>query len=332
MHCDLITTAVCPTEEAKVLLEAKNLTKYYGAFPAVADMTFSIDRGEIVGMLGPNGAGKSTTMRMLSCYLPPTSGTAHIAGYEIMKDSNYVRRHVGYMPENNPLYDEMRVTEYLRYRAQLKGVPRRIRISRIAHCINLCNVANAGKQTIGTLSKGYRQRVGLADALLGKPDVLILDEPTIGLDPNQVRQTRSTIQALSKDHTILMSTHILQEVEAICQRAIIINEGRIIADDTIDNLSCQHMQTVVRAEIKADHKLLAGKLSALNEVESIKVHDSAGWCIVELTQQGDGDVREQVSHIAARNGWPLRKLDIKRTALEDVFQRLTEDTEDKNLE
>jgi ABC-2 type transport system ATP-binding protein len=315
-----------------MLLEAKNLTKYYGDFPAVADMTFSIDRGEIVGMLGPNGAGKSTTMRMLSCYLPPSSGTAYIAGYEIMKDSNYVRRHVGYMPENNPLYDEMRVTEYLRYRAQLKGVPRRIRIRRIDHCINLCSVADAEKQIIGTLSKGYRQRVGLADALLGNPDVLILDEPTIGLDPNQIRKTRSTIQALSKDHTILMSTHILQEVEAICQRAIIINEGRIIADDTVDNLSCQYVQTVVKAEIKVDRKLLADKLSALEGVDSMEVHDSGGWCIVELSQQGDGDVREEVSHLAARNGWPLRKLDIKRTALEDVFQKLTENTENKNLE
>ena len=306
-----------------MLLEARNLTKFYGDFLAVDRASFAVERGEIVALLGPNGAGKTTTMRMLSCFLAPTEGSATVAGYDIAEDPMEARRRIGYMPENNPLYGEMRVREYLRFRADLKGVPRLVRTERIGECVDMCGVSEVRRQVIRTLSKGYRQRVGLADALLGDPDVLILDEPTIGLDPNQVRQTRATIQVLSERHTILLSTHILQEVEAVCKRVLIINRGTIVADDTVENLSRQTTTGTVTAEIQGDADSVRAALLAVPEIRKVELEASGEWCVFRITPTPEADVREAIAALAARNGWPLRELTRKRVSMEEVFYRIT---------
>jgi len=313
-----------------VLLEVQALTKYYGSLAAVDHVSFSVDRGEIVGLLGPNGAGKTTTMRMLTCFLSPTEGTARVAGHDILDEPDEVRRHAGYMPENNPLYGEMRAGEYLRFRAELKGVPRRLRKRRIQQCMELCGVMEVRRQVVRTLSKGYRQRVGLADVLLGDPDVLILDEPTIGLDPNQIRQTRSTIQQLSERHTILMSTHILQEVEAICKRVLIIDRGGIVADDTVENLSQRMARGAVRAEIRGEADVIRRALRAVEGVQEVHVEDGDQWNVCVIVASEGRDVREAIFALASRNGWPLRELTMSRASLEDVFHRITVRDEGEN--
>src|SRR5262245_61656472 len=210
-----------------MMIEVSNLTKFFGPVVAVDHVQFEVDRGEIVGFLGPNGAGKTTTMRILTTYLPATSGIAKIAGHDVMTESMAVRRHLGYLPESVPLYPEMRVEEYLDYRAKLKGVERKERQQRIDYCLERCRIREVRRRLCGTLSKGYRQRVGLADTMLHDPHILILDEPTVGLDPVQRRETLALIKELGHSHTIMLSTHILAEVEAICERVIIINVGRI---------------------------------------------------------------------------------------------------------
>jgi len=306
-----------------VLVEAKNLTRYYGAFLAVDHVSFGIDRGEIVGLLGPNGAGKTTTIRMLTGFLPATEGTAAIGGFDVLGEPIEVRRHIGYMPENNPLYPEMRVREYLAFRADLKGVPRRIRRKRIAGCMERCGAGSVAGQIVGTLSKGFRQRVGLADALLGDPDVLILDEPTIGLDPNQVRETRSLIRDLSARHTVLISTHILAEAEAICQRVLIIDRGRIVADDSPHALSDQTLQASVIVELHGDLAQIMAALQGLAGLAHVDVLESNGWNRLNLVTTPGMDVREAVFRMAAQHGWGLRELTLCRASLEDVFHRLT---------
>jgi len=306
-----------------VLVEARDLTRYYGDFLAVDGVSFRIDRGEIVGLLGPNGAGKSTTIRMITGFLPPSAGTARVAGLDVRADSRAVRRHIGYMPESNPLYVEMRVGEYLSYRAALKGVPRARRRRRLARCMELCGVRDVAGQVIGTLSKGYRQRVGLADALLADPDVLVLDEPTIGLDPNQVRETRRLIRSLGEEHTVLISTHILAEAEAICRRVLIVDRGRIVADDTPRTLSERVMRTAVVAEIGADAAEAASALRDLPGVESVETAEADGWQRFTIAAAPETDVREDVFRLAVARGWPLRELTRSRATLEDVFHRVT---------
>jgi len=212
------------------VIEVRNLTKLYGETVAVDRVSFDVARGEVVGFVGCNGAGKTTTMRILTSFAAATDGDAYMGGYHVFRDSDQVRRIVGYLPENTPLYNEMRVREYLMFRARLKGVPACLRKRRVAECVERCGLAEVGTRIIGHLSKGYRQRVGLADALIGDPKILILDEPTVGLDPNQVRETRELIRELGETRTVLLSTHILPEVELICGRTIIIDRGRIVAD------------------------------------------------------------------------------------------------------
>src|SRR5690242_15609565 len=212
------------------MIQVDNVTKYFGPVLAVDHINFSVDKGEIVGYLGPNGAGKTTSLRILTSYLPATSGTARVAGHDVRTESMEVRRNIGYLPESVPLYPEMRVEEYLSYRAKLKGVDRKDRKNRIDYCLQRCRIREVRRRLIGTLSKGYRQRVGLADAMVHDPPILILDEPTVGLDPLQIRETLHLIQVLGESHTILLSTHILAEVEAVCERVIIINAGRIGLD------------------------------------------------------------------------------------------------------
>jgi len=306
-----------------LLVEAKDLTRYYGNLLAVDHVNFAIDRGEIVGLLGPNGAGKTTTMQMLTAFMPATEGTAAIAGFDVHKEPLEVKRHIGYMPENNPLYPEMRVNEYLKFRAHLKGLPRAERRRRMQRCMDLCGITDVDRQVIGTLSKGYRQRVGLADALLGNPDVLILDEPTIGLDPNQIRQTRDVIRQLSEKHTILLSTHILQEVEAICERVLIIDSGKIVADDTPEDLSEKTQQGFTVVELKGDDSAQRKALQALDQVESVELEPQNGWNKFTLVVSGTADIREQIFSLASERGWMLRELTRSRASLEDVFHRIT---------
>src|SRR5579871_3904985 len=218
-----------------LMIEVENLTKRYAGHTAVSNVSFTVNRGEIVGLLGPNGAGKSTTMRVLSCYLPATSGSVRVAGLDVFHDSTEVRRRIGYMPENNPLHQEMRVREYLKFRARLKGLGFRRSRERVDVVMEQCSLTDVSKRIIGQLSKGYKQRVGLADALVHEPDLIILDEPTIGLDPQQIRSVRELIKSLAGRHTVLISTHILPEVEMICGRVLIMFGGHVLASDTPEN-------------------------------------------------------------------------------------------------
>src|SRR5580704_9830263 len=218
------------------MIEVSNLTKRYAGRTAVDDISFTVAPGEIVGLLGPNGAGKSTTMRVLSGFMPATSGTVRVSGLDVFHDSDEVRKRIGYMPENNPLYPDMRVREYLKFRARLKGLGWRRSRERVNTVMEQCGLTGVSRRIIGQLSKGYRQRVGLADALVHEPDLIILDEPTIGLDPNQIRSVRELIKELGRRHTILLSSHILPEVEMTCNRVLIMREGRILASDTPENL------------------------------------------------------------------------------------------------
>src|SRR5438477_5423701 len=260
------------------MIKVENLTKRYAGQPAIQDLSFEVSRGEIMGFLGPNGAGKTTTMRILAGFMPPSSGRATVAGYDVFEQSLQARQHLGYMPENVPLYTDMRVNEYLNYRAALKGVRGRRLKERVGDVKELCSLRDVENRIIGTLSKGYRQRVGLAEALVHEPDLLILDEPTIGLDPNQIRQVRELIKNIGKQHTILLSTHILPEVEMTCSRVIIINKGRIEASDTPQNLLSQ-LRTAggVRLEAKTNTDNGLEQLSKLAGVRDVTEETDGDW-------------------------------------------------------
>jgi ABC-2 type transport system ATP-binding protein len=309
------------------MIKVENLTKRYAGHTAIRDLNFEVGKGEIMGFLGPNGAGKSTTMRILSSYMPPTAGRVTIAGFDVFEQSLQARSHLGYMPENVPLYTDMRVTEYLDYRAALKGVPHRRINERVGDVKELCGLKDVEKKLIGSLSKGYRQRVGLADALVHEPDLLSLDEPTSGLSPNQIRQVRDLIKNLGKQHTILLSTHILPEVEMTCSRVIIINKGRIEACDTPENLL---------GEIRtAGGVLLEAKVGNDNGVEQLKqipgvrdvtasaAGDIADWQTFSLRVESGIDVREQVFQMAMMRRWSVRELSQRKATLEDVFVEIT---------
>lgn len=308
------------------MIEVENLTKRFVGRTAVDDISFTVGKGEIVGFLGPNGAGKTTTMRMLTGYLPPTSGAASIAGYDVFEQSLKARREIGYMPESVPLYEDMRVTEYLKFRAGLKGVPVREVKSGVERVIEMCGLSDVRKKMISSLSKGYRQRVGLADALVHKPRLLILDEPTNGLDPNQIRQVRALISRLSEEHTILLSTHILSEVEMTCRRVIIINQGKIRADDTPENLAAGMQSSgTISVELKAAPEAVEEKLKALEGVRRLRSEAlEDGWFLYELKVEPTPDVREGISELARAQHWPLRELTRHTATLEDVFVELTQ--------
>src|ERR1700682_3684163 len=283
------------------MIKVENLTKRYAGQTAIQDLNFEVGKGEIMGFLGPNGAGKSTTMRILSSFMPASSGRASIAGFDIFEQSLQARAHLGYMPENVPLYNDMRVTEYLDYRAALKGVPHRRVAERVGDVKELCGGKEGERKLMGALSKGYRQRVGLADALLHEPDLLILDEPTIGLDPNQIRQVRELIKNLGKQHTILLSTHILPEVEMTCSRVIIIHKGRIEACDTPDNLLGQ-IRTAggVSLEAKTGSDNGALELKKISGVRDVaETEAEGGWQSFSLRVESGTDVREEIFRLAA---------------------------------
>jgi len=305
------------------MITVQGLSKSYGPVPAIRELSFSVDPGEIVGFLGPNGAGKSTTMKILSGYLPADSGEVRIAGFDIFSESLRARSRVGYLPENVPLYPEMRVGEYLGYRASLKGVrSRRVR-EKVDDAVQLCGLSQVQRQLIGTLSKGYRQRVGLADALVNEPDILILDEPTIGLDPNQIREVRNLIKGLAARHTILLSSHILSEVEATCSRILIINKGSIVATGTPDELrrrASVSLGGVVRLEVLTQApSLLLEELKAFSSVSKVALlAESKGWATFELIPDGV-DPRVEIFEESVKRGWKLRELSAREMSLEDIF-------------
>ena len=306
------------------MIKVENLTKRYAGQPAIRDLNFQVGKGEIMGFLGPNGAGKTTTMRILAGFMPATSGRALIAGFDIFEQSLQARTRLGYMPEHVPLYNDMRVTEYLDYRAALKGVPHRRIAERVGDVKELCGLRDVQKKIIGALSKGYRQRVGLADALLHEPDLLILDEPTIGLDPNQIRQVRELIKNLGRQHTILLSTHILPEVEMTCSRVIIIHKGRIEACDTPENLLSQLRQVggvVLEAKVGKDNG--ADELRKISAVRDVTTDVDGEWNVFSLRVESGADVREEVFRLAAARRWTVRELTQRRATLEDVFVEIT---------
>jgi ABC-2 type transport system ATP-binding protein len=306
------------------MIKVENLTKRYAGHTAIKDLSFEVGQGEIMGFLGPNGAGKTTTMRILAGFMPATAGRASIAGFDVFQQSLQARAHLGYMPESVPLYNDMRVTEYLDYRAALKDVPHRKVAERVGDVKELCGLKDVERKVIGTLSKGYRQRVGLADALLHEPDLLILDEPTIGLDPNQIRQVRELIKNLGKQHTILLSTHILPEVEMTCSRVVIIHKGRIEACDTPGNLLGKIRRAggvVIEAKVGNDDG--AEELQKITGVREVTTGLDGDWKIFSLRVESGVDVREEVFRLATTRHWTVRELTQRRATLEDVFVELT---------
>ena len=308
------------------MIQVENLIKRYAGGEAVRGITFSVEKGEVVGFLGPNGAGKSTTMRMLTGYLPPTDGRIEVAGAKLPQESLLVRQRIGYMPENVPLYPEMRVEEFLEYRGRLKRVSRGEISHRVGLVLDQCGLTDVRKKIIGSLSKGFRQRVGLADALVHNPMLLILDEPTAGLDPHQIRSFRELIKELGKDRTILLSTHILSEVEMVCGRAIIINKGKIEASDTLANLEKRVQAGALQIEVKADPAGAKEKLAKISEVSAVTELNRAGdWISFEVTAAPGKDIRGEVDGLIKREQWPLREFRREKARLEDVFVELTQD-------
>lgn len=316
------------------MIDVKNLTKRYaGQNIAIADLTFSVERGEIVGFLGPNGAGKSTTMRILSGYLPATSGTVRIDGYDVFYQSEKVRRTVGYMPENNPLHLDMRVRDYLKFRARLKGMRGWQIRQRLPEVLEQCALTDVRRRIIGQLSKGYRQRVGLADALMSEPGLIILDEPTIGLDPNQIRSFRRLVKSLAGRHTVLISSHILHEVEMTCGRVLILHNGRLIASDVTENLTQFRVGGErVFIEIAAPRQKLEAALGLMPEIQQIEMRetDDQYWQCT-ITPRDGIDLREALSEMASSRGWRVRELTRSRHTLEDIFVHMTGNGEEEEL-
>ncbi len=306
------------------MINVKNLTKRYVNINAVDNITFNVEENETVGLLGPNGAGKTTTMRILTCFMPATAGTATVAGFDVFTDSLNVRQQIGYLPENVPLYLDMRVNEYLMFRAKLKNIPRRERRKKIDYCLELTGTSDVQNQITGTLSKGYKQRVGLADTLIHDPKILILDEPTIGLDPNQIMQIRQVIRGLGEKHTVLLSTHILPEVEMICDRIMIIDKGKIVAMDTPANLMKQlKSSSNVILEIKGDGGKIKSSLSGIDSVRSVtwKEKEDANEFYVEGS--GEDDIREDIFNCIVKDNYILREMKRQPITLEEVFHQIT---------
>src|SRR5712691_511267 len=306
------------------MIEVERLTKSYGPLTAIRDVSFSVAPGEIVGFLGPNGAGKSTTMRILACFMPASSGAARVAGFDVFSESLEVRRRIGYLPENVPLYGDMRVGAYLDFVSEVKGVGRAERRRRVAEVMERCLVSEVQNQLIAKLSKGYRQRVGLAQAIVNDPDVLILDEPTIGLDPKQITEIRALIKSFAGKHTVILSTHILPEVSMVCGGVVIINKGAIVAQGTIDTLVEQFFPTSrVEVEIVGPPAAVHAGMRAIPgvvAVQGVTVTDSAGRYVVEAAR--GRDVRAEIFALAAQQRWSLLELKRVGATLEEVFIRV----------
>ena len=306
------------------MIEVRNLTKTYPGATALDDISFSIAKGDIVGFLGPNGAGKSTTMRILTGFIPPTSGSATVAGFDVVRDSLEVRRRVGYLPENNPLYTEMRVEEYLSFRATLRQVPRARRGPAVDSALERCGLTDVRDRIVGHLSKGFRQRIGVADAIVHDPEIVILDEPTIGLDPTQVREVRELIRGLGESHTVLFSSHILSEVEKICSRVLILSKGRLAASGTPEEIANQIMKTGrVRIEIRGEGRAIKESLEKVPGVVRI-LWSNKGDQNTYLVEPSDGvDLRPTLMRACTSAGWDVYELGYERLSLEEAFSILT---------
>ncbi|MBI5418355.1 ATP-binding cassette domain-containing protein [Candidatus Poribacteria bacterium] len=306
------------------MIEVQHLTKQFVNTKAVDDISFRVDKGEILGFLGPNGAGKTTTMRMLTCFIPPTNGTAKIAGFDIITQSLEVRKTLGYLPENVPLYTDMRVEEFLHYRASLKKIPRNKRKQKIDEIMEKCWVTDVHRKIIGNLSKGYRQRVALAECLVHEPQILILDEPTVGLDPNQIRDTRQLIKDLGKEHTVILCTHILPEVEMICDRVVIINKGKIVAMDTPGNLRKKLVgEKILCLEIKGANPEIKSNIEKISGVEKV-ILDQAGEIIrLKIEVAENQDIREPVFNEIVKNNCVIIEMRSEAASLEDIFYKIT---------
>ena len=322
------------------MIEVQHITKRYGSVTAVDDVSFRVERGEILGFLGPNGAGKTTTMRILTGYMPPSEGRAMVAGYDVFNDAIAAKRRTGYLPETPPLYPDMTALEYLDFVARIKGVPSRERKQRVAAVMERTRIADVGHRHCGKLSKGYRQRVGLAQALIHNPDVLILDEPTAGLDPKQIIETRDLIRGLAGDHTIVLSTHILPEVSQTCDRVVIINKGRVVAIDTPDNLTARLKgAATMYVQVDAPGEDAAAALAAVPGVTRVSNADhprgaalmdadaapppASAPLAFEVESEADVDVRRELARAVVTRGWGLLELRPIRMSLEDVFLQVT---------
>jgi len=309
------------------MIEVQGLTKRYGAERAVDSISFEVRQGEVLGFLGPNGAGKSTTMKVITCYLPPTEGTVLVDGMDVRADSLAIRRRVGYLPENTPLYQDMTTYDYLAFIAAMRGVGVEERGRRISAMADVCGIGDVLGKRINTLSKGYRQRVGLAQAMVHDPPILILDEPTSGLDPNQIVEIRGLIKAIGREKTVILSTHILPEVQASCDRVLIIHRGRLVADGTPEDLKAsfsggQRIQFGVQEPA-------AGVADALADWGRVRVLDRQpdGETATRFTLAADAgdDLRPALFHLAVDQGWTLTELHQEQANLEDVFRQLTSD-------
>lgn len=316
------------------MIKVEGLTKRYARNVAVDHISFQVEKGQIVGFLGPNGAGKTTTMRMLTCFMPPTDGRAEVAGFDILENPMEVKKRIGYLPESPPVYPEMEVIEYLNFVARIKAVPKAGMAKRIEEVMEKCAVADVRRKEIGKLSKGYRQRVGLAQAIIHNPDVLILDEPTSGLDPHQIMETRDLIKGLSGDHTIILSTHILPEVEAMCERVIIIAKGKLVATDTVANLTSRlHGTEMVSVEV-APRAVGADGQVFLSQVQQ-KLEQVAGVSRVLHKESKDSrerftveslqgrQIRPELARAVIESGWNLNELHSVGLSLEEIFLQLT---------
>ena len=315
------------------MIEVKNVSKMYGAFPAISDISFRVESGEILGFLGPNGAGKSTTMKIITGFMPPTAGEVSIAGYDVVTESLEARKHIGYLPETVPLYSDMNLKDYLQYMGKLRGMSADRIAQRIPEVIDICNLGDYYNTIIAKLSKGFKQRVGIAQAILHEPDVLVLDEPTIGIDPIQVVETRQLIKNLGGEHTLIISTHILPEVSQICERVIIIHEGQVIAEDTPENLALRLVGSErVDLDVKGPQQDV---LVALRDVEGVREAvriDGAPGSVPRYRVQSElgVEVRADLASMVINSGWDLLRLDGVIMSLEEIFLRLT--TEDEVIQ
>jgi ABC-2 type transport system ATP-binding protein len=304
------------------MIQVNDLVKRYGAFTAVNHIEFSVEKGQVMGFLGPNGAGKTTTMRILTGSLSATEGTARVAGFDVYQDPLEVKRRVGYLPETPPLYFDMRVDEYITFACRIKQVPKNKMKSAIDSALQKCGIENVQKRLIGKLSKGYKQRVGLAQAIVHDPDVLILDEPTVGLDPNQIIEIRNLIKGLAGDHTVILSTHILPEVTATCDEIVIINEGKIVAKDSYENLALRSEGVLgIHVRVLDSKKIDQKKLQSLQGVQSVTLHEGANSLEVECNSEHESCAR--LSSAIVESGAGLLEFLVKRESLEDIFRKLT---------
>jgi len=311
-------------KSAKNMIEVRDLTKYYGSYPAIENVSFTVKKGEIVGFLGPNGAGKTTTMRILTGFMPPSSGQAIIAGYDIVHQSLEARKRIGYLPETVPLYLDMTVESYLQYMGTIRGMSSKAIRQRISEVIDRCRLGDYTHSLIGKLSKGFRQRVGIAQAILHEPPVLIMDEPTIGIDPIQVVETRKLIKELGGEHTLILSTHILPEVSMVCERILVIHEGQIVAEDRPTDLATRLQGAErVELEVRGPSPEVMQTLRNIKGVQDIVRHRDGEVSSYTVTARRGSDLREEIARAIVSRGWGLLKMDVVAMSLEEIFLKLT---------